>query len=480
MKELFFAREVDPAKFGTQPDTMVWQSWTDTYSIPWPRVQEIQLEALQTRFRQMVEKIPVLATLAEEQGVKKIERIEDGAPLLFPHSFYKSYPLSFIEKARYDRLTQWLDNLTVHDLSLANTDGIDTIDAWVALLDRDTPVRLIHTTGTSGKFSFFPRSLLDYPSVMRNWRLGFEGFGGEPDAKPVEGLETIPVIGTGYRKGAVGICRMLDAFVDHMFDGDESMVISLNPGRLSVDILSLGARILAAEAKGESGLLQIPPELMARRDKFIEEQKSAPERTKVFFASMAERFAGQRVIALGSWLQLFDMAEGGRANGLDHVFSSDTLVWTAGGTKGRKLPADYKVQTAAFYGVPKIYEAYGMSEINVMMPLCPHGHYHVAPWTIAYVLEPRTGVPFPRTGKQTGRLGLIDLVTESRWGGVLSGDNVTLHWGEDRPCRCGRIGPYLEDNVRRLSEMEGGDDKVACAGAPEAVDKALSFLSELE
>ena len=133
MKELFFAREVDPAKFGTQPDAMVWQSWTDTYSIPWPRVREIQLEALQTRFGQMVEKIPVLATLAEEQGVKKIERIEDGAPLLFPHSFYKSYPLSFIEKARYDRLTQWLDNLTVHDLSLVNTDGIDTIDAWVGL-----------------------------------------------------------------------------------------------------------------------------------------------------------------------------------------------------------------------------------------------------------------------------------------------------------------------------------------------------------
>ena len=72
MKELFLAREVDPAKFGMQPDTMVWQSWTDTYSIPWPRVQEIQLEALQTRFGQMTENIPVLATLAEEQGIKKL------------------------------------------------------------------------------------------------------------------------------------------------------------------------------------------------------------------------------------------------------------------------------------------------------------------------------------------------------------------------------------------------------------------------
>ena len=52
---------------------------------------------------------------------------------MFPQSFYKSYALSFIEKARYDRLTQWLDNLTVHDLSLVNTDGIDTIDAWGGL-----------------------------------------------------------------------------------------------------------------------------------------------------------------------------------------------------------------------------------------------------------------------------------------------------------------------------------------------------------
>ena len=30
-------------------------------------------------------------------------------------------------------MTQWLDNLTVHDLSLVNTDGIDTIDAWGGL-----------------------------------------------------------------------------------------------------------------------------------------------------------------------------------------------------------------------------------------------------------------------------------------------------------------------------------------------------------
>jgi len=59
----------------------------------------------------------------------------------------------------------------------------------------------------------------------------------------------------------------------------------------------------------------------------------------------------------------------------------------------------------------------------------------------------------------------------------LSGDRVTMCFDK---CACGRDGPFLNTDVRRYSEKEGGDDKVTCAGAPEAHDNALKFLAELD
>jgi len=43
-----------------------------------------------------------------------------------------------------------------------------------------------------------------------------------------------------------------------------------------------------------------------------------------------------------------------------------------------------------------------------------------------------------------------------------------------------REGPRIHgDKITRYSEEEGGDDKVTCAGAPEANDRALAFIAEL-
>jgi hypothetical protein len=71
------------------------------------------------------------------------------------------------------------------------------------------------------------------------------------------------------------------------------------------------------------------------------------------------------------------------------------------------------------------------------------------------------------------------LLAQTHWGGFLSSDAVTLSWGDEEPCLCGRSGPYVHSEIRRYSDIEGGDDKVTCAGAPEAHDKALAFLNEL-
>ena len=89
------------------------------------------------RFEQLVDNIPMLGRLAQEQGITKISSLEDLGPLLVPHSAMKSYPMSYLEKSQFDRLTAWLDAFTTHDLSGLNTGNCDSIDDWLDLLDRN-------------------------------------------------------------------------------------------------------------------------------------------------------------------------------------------------------------------------------------------------------------------------------------------------------------------------------------------------------
>ena len=81
----------------------------------------------------------------------------------------------------------------------------------------------------------------------------------------------------------------------------------------------------------------------------------------------------------------------------------------------------------------------------------------------------------PRSGTQTGRFACFDMLPDTYWGGLVTGDEVTMA-GWDEPCDCGRRSPYLHGTIRRFSEIQGGDDKINCAGAPEAHDRAMDFL----
>jgi hypothetical protein len=107
-------RDVDTDLQGRHPERYPDLTVTQQYSIPYETVMDIQLAVLRMRFDTLVHKVPVLAKLAESQGIGTIQDICDAAPLLFPHSIYKSYPLSLLEKGRFDLLTKWLGTAAVH------------------------------------------------------------------------------------------------------------------------------------------------------------------------------------------------------------------------------------------------------------------------------------------------------------------------------------------------------------------------------
>ena len=452
---------------------------TQMHSIANDTLQEIHTQALRDHFKTMVERVPVLMRLAEEQNIHKIGDIADAGPLLLAHSVYKSYPLSVLENGRFDQLTRWLEKLTAHDLSALDASGCESIDDWIDCLDANTEIRVKHSSGTTGKLSFVPRSVSEMDTVAKGFMRFFEGFGDEPDAVLTD-FETLHIIHAGYRHGAMGQARLLDAVTRYFHGGDDSWVTTSNPGRLSADVLSIGGRIQGAEQRGELGKLKIAPGLLARRDTFIMEQAQSAERTRAFFEDVCARLRGQRVVISGTVPQMFDLAEEGRRHGVTAAFASDSLVHIAGGTKGRTLPNDYRERIVQFIGVnayPRL--GYGMTEmVNATHRACPLGHYHFRPNIVPFVLDPETGEQRPRKGTQSGRFGFVDLAIKTHWGGFLTGDEVTLTYGDVR-CACGRTGVHVHPEIRRYTEKEGGDDKITCAGAPDAHDRALDFISQI-
>ena len=457
------------------PHLLVELTTTEKFSFTRDTLAEIQLVGLRKRFRDLVGCVPILQRVADEQRLTDIERLEDGVLLLLPHTLYKSYPLSAIENGRFDQLTRWLGALTSVDLSGVDASGCECIDDWIDALDAQTSLRLRHSSGTTGKLSFIPNGTPeDYTAAMGFGRY-LEGFGAEADAH-VAGVGQWPVIAFSHRHGAMSSARMADAIVRYLYGGDESKLIATNPGRISADLLSLGGRLEGARAKGQRGRLQLSPALQRRREEFQREQAEQPVRLQQFFAQLAA-MRGQAVILNGVLPAIFAVASAGLQQGLERLFAPHSLFFLAGGAKGQVFPDDYREQIARFSGVAYPPTGYGMTEsASSITRMCPQGRYHIQPNIIPYLIDPQSAEARPRAGVQTGRYGFIDIAAQTRWGGFLTSDEMTIDWGDETPCPCGRRGAYIKGEIRRLTDSEGGDDKITCAGAPAVHDKAAEFL----
>lgn len=441
------------------------------------QIEQLHLEGVRRRFAELRPKLTVLDKLATEQGIDSIETLDDFAPLLFPHTVYKSYPMSYLERSRFDKLTKWLQGLTTFDISHVDAGKIETIDDWLDLLDAETPLLVQHTSGTTGKLSFVPRSkdewqqtIVHSATIMRDWR----GHNSGPDILK----DGIPIIIPGYRRGAGATQRGNNIQVD-MYAGGEDNALFLYPeARFSADVASLGGRLRAAEARGEAGIGEVPQVLLERRQMLLEMEKRRSSDLENFFVEAEKRFSGKDVYMAAMWAILYDWCEEGMKRGYKQIFGPKSVLLTGGGNKGAPLPENWRERVQDFLGFDGIYEFYSTSELIPVAVKCEAGHYHLPPVMVPFLLDPKTGRTLPRKDFQTGRLALFDLIPHTYWAGIVTGDEITLG-GWEKPCSCGRTGPFVVPPVRRYSDKEGGDDRVVCAGAPEAHDRALEFLAEL-
>lgn len=436
--------------------------------------EEAQLAAIRLRFDALKSRIPALARLAEDNGIEEIGAIDDIVPLLFPHTVYKSYPLSFLEQGRFDRLTKWLASLTSEDLSGVDLTDVETIDDWIAALERGSTLAPIHTFGTSGKLSMIPRTrdhLRIATTINANCIRDLHGAGSGPDLL----VDHMPLIAPSYRHGASAIARGMNLMAD-LYGGGTALFLYPD-AYFSADVASLAGRLRAAEARGEAGELTLPAGLIARRAEFAAREANRAADMDRFFEDAKDRFAGQDVFLFAVWPILFEWAEEGLRRGIKGVFGPNSVLTSGGGSKGRVLPDNYRETIFEFLGFDRHLEFFGMSELMANAPRCEAGNYHFPPVVVPFVLDPETGEPLPREGRQTGRLALMDLLPDSYWGGIVTGDQVTMG-GFDAPCACGRGGPHIEPDIARFSDIKNGDDKINCAGAPEAHDRAIDFLLE--
>jgi len=462
----------------TDPITFFDQSITKMHRIPQVELEALQRTAMAIRFKEHYAGIEILRNLADQLGITEVKEFTDVVPLLYPHTVFKSYPPSLLEKKRFELLNRWLSKLTTHDISKVDVSGCDSIEGWINRLDEVTPLSVIISSGTTGTISLIPRDKISAHYGMRLWRLLlFQRFGTEPTAADLHPV--VDVIWPRFANGKLGSLRLGGYMKTEFTGGDESRFHPLYSASLDTDLLFLSSKLKAAAARGELDRLKIDPTLLARKAEFEANQARAPQEMAAFLDKCARELRGRRILMIGTFVQLYDMAAAGLTKGMRNVFAPDSAIMMGGGLKGSNLPANWLDQVKEFLGVDRIQQIYGMSEVGVANWACDHGHYHVQPWCIPFVLDPDTNKPLPREGVQTGRAAFLDLMNESHWGGSISGDEITIDWSS--PCACGLSSVHIHHDIMRYSEKQGvQDDRITCAATQQVVDEVIDFMRGFE
>lgn len=453
-------------------------SITKMHTLPRAELEAMQREAMSRRFTDHRESIEMVRNLADRLEIKEVKDFDDIVPLFFAHTAFKSYPASLLDNKRFDLMTKWLAKLTPRDLSRVDCEGCDSIEEWIDRLDAQSELRVITSSGTTGTISIIPKDEAGGFYGMRLWRLFlFQNFGKEPTQEELEPI--VDIIWPNYAKGKLGHLRMVELLKREFTGNDQSKFHPLYSEAISTDLMFLASKLRAAASRGELDRVKIDPKLLARKQEFEAMEARRPEEMKAFFARITSELAGKRVFMTGTYTLMHELAAAGLERGVKHVFAKNSAILTGGGTKGFALPANYMDVIKEFLGVDRIQEGYGMSEISALHWACDEHRYHVQPWVIPFLLDPDTSQPLPRKGRQTGRAAFYDLLNSSHWGGIISGDEISIDW--DAPCPCGLASVPIEHDIIRYSEKQGvEDDRITCNATQDVHDEAVNFMREFE
>jgi hypothetical protein len=414
-------------------------------------VLALQLAAADDLFRQRREQIPLVARRAEEAGIRSVRSLDDLVPLLFAHTVYKSYPAGFVEQGRWDRMLQWLDTLSVLDVTKTDVSGVADVDDWIARLWSAGHL-VLATSGTSGKCSFLNQTEGDFAMKRRH----FQHTVGWPFARA--GSDRT-VFWLGPIKGANSAIEAGRITFDNW--GRPGSRYALEAQELRIAEVSRMAALRKKMADGTA-----TPEEITAAEAQAKRQGAAGVAAMEKLIDTLLDLRHEPIYVAGLWAQHMMILARARARGIpDGDFHPRTIVNAGGGIKGVALPPDYKEQVRRFYGDIIYPGSYGMTEMAQVHPRCEAGRYHRPPGVIWLILD-RPGERLlnaadAQNGIVEGRFGFLDLLYEGRWGGLITGDRVHVDFADH--CPCGRHGPTILDDISRFAQP-GEDDHIGCAG----------------
>lgn len=423
--------------------------------IPMAELAAMQLRAVGELFAERREQIPVLRDRARDEGVTEIGTKQDIVPLLFSHTTYKSYPESFIHAGKWGLLGRWYATLSAVPIEVDFT-GVNDIDQWV---DRmwSAGHYVYATSGTTGKCSFLNHTKGDRDFVERFWSLwsGWPScldperdrmrfYAGVPSEGPQAPMHWYKHLGDTFGKPG-----------ERFYLGDEPVRVSH---------LNRVGKMRKAMADGTADAADVAAF-----------EAEMAEREKAMIANI-ERMADDIIehrhepLWLGVWQVMSDVLDVARKRGIPDGDFRDVFVQ---GSARKKFRGDMDLLELDAAAMRLFGDAvrprnmfYGMTELGTVNPMCEHGRYHLTPWTMLLLLDRNGNWLVEKEGELVeGRAAFVDLSREGRWGGVISGDRMTVDFAAT--CKCGRPGPGILDNsISRYSDAN--DDKVDCAGSFDA------------
>jgi hypothetical protein len=434
----------------------------DRYDYSADDLRALQIEAMNERFQDRVGRIKLLKLRAEEAGITEIRSLEDVVPLLLPHTAYKSYPESFLMEEKWDKLAKWLDSVSTYRVPPMNAAEIADVDDWIARL-QESGHHVSCSSGTTGKSAMLVASDADMEWCKREAPQAYAwGSGVKLDrSRRMFALAPVAKVPRNEATGEAYTAALQDP-------NSERFVYPVPP----ITVGSLTQMVVARKKIADGTIL---PEELAEFERISAERAQAVEDAVGITAKALVEARHDKLHVTGLWKGLYDVAKVVREMGYSAKdFNPENSIYVGGGLKRAKLPDDYREFVYETFNISptRNYQNYSMQELQSGMPRCQKGgRYHLPVWLVPLILDKSGDNLLPiEQGEYEGRAAFFDLSLDGRWGGVISGDKVSIDFS---PCACGAKGPSIRDNVMRFADLDG-DDKIGCAGTVDAYVRGLS------
>jgi len=431
----------------------------DCYTVPYEQVRDLQIEALNERLQERIDKIKLVRFRAEKANISEIRSLDDVVPLLLPHTAYKSYPESYLIEERWDKLTKWLGSVSTSPLDHVDLSGLGDVDSWIERLDAaGHPISC--SSGTTGKSAMLIASAADNQWAAEDVVLGCSwGTGIKPEKdRRIFGLAPVAHV---PRNTSISD-QMVRGYGDPRLDHFHYPVPPITVGSIT--------RMVALRKAVTEGTA-MPAEIAEYEATTKVRQKAVEDAIDLTVDALLEA-REEKLFLMGLWANVYNIAVAMLERGFSGKdFHPENMMYVGGGLKGAKVPDNYQDVIRETFNVSDrhVFHFYGMQELNSVSPRCSHGRYHVPPWVVCLPLNKEADALVCGDGEVQCRGGFFDLSIDGRWGGVISGDRLEVDFS---PCACGARSPSIGDNVVRFVDLEG-DDKIGCAGTVDAYVRGL-------